>query len=149
MTGPLSLPSIELLMRMSPLAAIQSLIYAAMSGEVSAFANRVASGPQPNQVDVTTLPSILSLIGNGLLAFCLNISSFQTNKLAGALTMSVCGNLKQVLTVALGILAFGDFKVDVWNCMGVVVTMVGAALYSKAELDAKRSRQGYAPVQST
>ena len=129
MTGSLALPALEILLRMSPLAALQSLSYAFATGEVSEFNAWVAEGN-------LTFSYTSALLGNGLLAFFLNVSSFQTNKLAGALTMTVCANLKQCLTVLLGILLF-DVKVGVWNGAGMLVTLVGAAIYSKVELDSK------------
>lgn len=129
MTGSLALPALEILLRMSPLAAVQSLLYAFATGEVSEFNAWVAEGN-------LTFPYTSALLGNGLLAFFLNVSSFQTNKLAGALTMTVCANLKQCLTVLLGILLF-DVTVGVWNGAGMLVTLVGAAVYSKVELDSK------------
>ena len=129
MTGSLALPALEILLRMSPLAAVQSFLYAVATGEASAFSAWVAQG--------NLTPSYSSaLLGNGLLAFLLNVSSFQTNKLAGALTMTVCANLKQCLTVLFGILLF-DVTVGVWNGAGMLVTLGGAAIYSKVELDSK------------
>jgi hypothetical protein len=136
MTGSLSLPSIELLLRMSPLAAMQSLIYATLSGELRAFA-----GTMYARESGSTMTTIIFLLGNGVLAFLLNVSSFQTNKVAGALAISVCGNLKQVLTVVLGIFTFGDFAVDAWNGSGMFLAMFGCVLYSKAELDSKRRKK--------
>lgn len=142
MTGSLALPPVEFLMRMSPLAALQALACATATGEVGAFRELVNSG----QVSVPT--SIASLTGNGFLAFLLNISSFNTNKLAGALTMTVCGNLKQCLTVLIGIFLF-NVSVDLLNGAGMAVTMIGAGIYSKAELDNKRERleAQYTPVE--
>lgn len=137
MTGALALPSIELLLRMSPLAAIQAFVYAIVSGELAAFVDTMAN----REGDVSTSATIVFLLGNGLLAFLLNVSSFQTNKLAGALAISVCGNLKQVLTVLLGIFTFGDFAVDLWNGTGMCVALLGCVLYSKAELDSKRRKK--------
>lgn len=144
MTGSLALPPIEFLMRMSPLAALQALACALATGEVTRFSGLYSAGsiPMPS--------SFFSLFGNGLLALFLNISSFNTNKLAGALTMTVCGNLKQCLTVALGIVLF-DVTIDLLNGAGMGVTMLGAAIYSKAELDNKnrKSQQqqaAYKPV---
>lgn len=129
MTGNLKLHALELLFRMSPLAAAQSLFYALILGELRGFFTFVADG--------SFVPSYTSaLAGNGLIAFLLNIASLHTNKLAGALTMSICGNLKQCLTVVLGILLF-DTKVGVWSGYGMVITLVGAAIYSKVELEAK------------
>ncbi|KAJ4308877.1 hypothetical protein N0V84_011838 [Fusarium piperis] len=133
MTGSLALPPIEFLLRMSPLAALQALACATATGEVSGFHKLITSG------DVSLPPAFASLFGNGFLALLLNISSFNTNKLAGALTMTVCGNLKQCLTVALGIVLF-DVTVDLLNGAGMGVTMLGAAIYSKAELDNKNRK---------
>ncbi|UNI23633.1 hypothetical protein JDV02_009440 [Purpureocillium takamizusanense] len=141
MTGSLALPPLEFVMRMSPLAALQAFACAAATGEIGGFRDLIASG------DISLPPAIASLTGNGFLAFLLNVSSFQTNKLAGALTMTVCGNLKQCLTVLIGIFLF-NITVDVLNGAGMAVTMVGAAIYSKAELDNKRKKQqpAYKPV---
>ncbi|KAF7545351.1 hypothetical protein G7046_g9584 [Stylonectria norvegica] len=119
MTGSLALPPVEFLMRMSPLAALQALACAAASGEVGGFHQLITSG------DIALPPAFASLTGNGFLALLLNISSFNTNKLAGALTMTVCGNLKQCLTVALGIIIF-NVSIDFLNGAGMGVTMLGA-----------------------
>lgn len=134
MTGSLALPPVEFLMRMSPLAALQALACATASGEVAGFRALVRSG------EIHLAPASASLAGNGFLALLLNISSFNTNKLAGALTMTVCGNLKQCLTVMLGIFLF-NVSVDFLNGAGMAVTMMGAAIYSKAELDNKNKKK--------
>ncbi|KAM0459866.1 hypothetical protein ACHAPV_000116 [Trichoderma viride] len=134
MTGSLALPPVEFLMRMSPLAALQALACATASGEVSGFRALVRSG------EINLAPASASLAGNGFLALLLNISSFNTNKLAGALTMTVCGNLKQCLTVMIGIFLF-NVSVDFLNGAGMAVTMMGAAIYSKAELDNKNKKK--------
>lgn len=144
MTGSLALPPVEFLMRMSPLAALQALACAAATGEIGGFRALISSG------DISLPPAIASLSGNGFLALLLNISSFNTNKLAGALTMTVCGNLKQCLTVGLGIFLF-NVTVDWLNGAGMAVTMLGAAIYSKAELDNKKRKAAeqaaYQPVE--
>ena len=138
MTGSLALPPLEFVMRMSPLAALQAFACAAATGEIGGFRDLI---------DISLPPAIASLTGNGFLAFLLNVSSFQTNKLAGALTMTVCGNLKQCLTVLIGIFLF-NVTVDLLNGAGMAVTMIGAGIYSKAELDNKRKKQqpAYKPV---
>lgn len=156
MTGPLSLSPLEILFRMSPLAFIQALTYSYLSGELSSFSDcftstsslALASLPDINTTTpgsyFTTLhlPSsqlTLALLGNGLLAFVLNISSFSTNKTTGALTMTVCGNVKQCLTILLGIMVFG-VEVSMLNGVGMVVTLVGAAWYSFVELGSRSKR---------
>jgi hypothetical protein len=75
----------------------------------------------------------LVLAGNGLLAFLLNISSFSANKKTGALTMTVCGNVKQCITILLGVALF-NVKVGVLNGMGMTIALAGAAWYSVVEL---------------
>lgn len=132
MTGSLALPALEILLRMSPLAAVQSLLYSISTGEVLRFLDYVDSGR-------LSRTQILALASNGVLAFLLSVASLHTNKLAGALTMTVCANLKQCLTVILGIVLF-DVEVGILNGYGMVVTLVGAAIYSKVELDSKGKR---------
>ena len=141
MTGSLALPALEILFRMSPLAALQSLMYAGATGETKAFLAWVAEGH-------LTQSYSLALVGNGFLAFLLNISSFYTNKLAGALTVTVCANLKQCLTVLLGIMLF-NVQVGIWNGVGMMVTMVGAAIYSKVELESKAKKEPAKAEQAT
>ena len=132
MTGSLALPALEILYRMSPLATMQALLYSVSTGELSRFVQYAGEGN-------LTKVRILGLLSNSLIAFFLNLSSFLTNKIAGALTMTVCGNLKQVLTILLGILLF-DVHVGVLSGMGMVITLGGAAFYSKVELNKKRDR---------
>jgi len=129
MTGSLKLPALEILLRMSPLAALQSILYAHLAGETAGLRATVAAGGISNGM-------WLALLGNGFIAFVLNISSFQTNKLAGALTITVAANLKQTLTILLGIVLF-NVRVGMLNGVGMVITLIGAAWYSKVELDSK------------
>ena len=130
MTGNLKLPALELLFRMSPLAAVQSLIFGLFAGEISGIIKWGAEGN-------FTASYGSALAGNGLLAFFLNVASLHTNKLAGALTMSICANLKQCLTVLLGIIVF-DTKIGVVSAYGMIITLAGAAVYSKVELEMKK-----------
>ncbi|KAE8448455.1 hypothetical protein EG329_009520 [Mollisiaceae sp. DMI_Dod_QoI] len=155
MTGPLALSPLEILFRMSPLAFIQALTYSYLSGELSSFsecltATAISLPPIPSSLATTIsastshlpLPTwnlMLALLGNGLLAFILNISSFSTNKNTGALTMTVCGNVKQCLTILLGIMVFG-VKVSLLNGVGMGVTLAGAAWYSFVELRGRGKR---------
>ncbi|EME46121.1 hypothetical protein DOTSEDRAFT_70200 [Dothistroma septosporum NZE10] len=132
MTGPLKLPALELLLRMSPLAAVQCVIYACMTGEVERFRNSYLRGDFSNSFGA-------ALVINALTAFCLNFVGFQANKMAGALTITVCGNVKQALTIGLGIVLF-HVDVGLTNAIGMLITIGGAVWYSKVELDNKRSK---------
>ena len=129
MTGNLKLPAMEVLLRMSPLAAVQSLFYAYATGEMEDFTNWAQEGNLTRYV-------IIAVAGNGLLAFVLNVASFQTNKIAGALTISVCANVKQCLTILLGVVLF-NVNVSAMNGLGMAVALAGAAWYSKVEVAAK------------
>jgi drug/metabolite transporter (DMT)-like permease len=137
MTGSLALPALEILLRMSPLAAVQSLGIAYFTGETVAFQAWVAEG------HLTTF-TLFALAGNGAIAFLLNISSFETNKIAGALTITVCGNVKQSLTILFGIVLF-NVRVGPLNGFGMLLALLGAAWYSKIELK-KRSGTPTTPV---
>jgi hypothetical protein len=129
MTGSLALPPLELLLRMSPLAAIQSAAISLLSGEtLDCFS-------WANEGNMTTF-FICALVGNGILAFMLNVSSFQTNKIAGALTMTVCGNVKQCLAVLFGIVLF-NVQINMVNGAGMVIALSGAAWYSNLEMRRK------------
>ena len=143
MTGKLALRPLELLMRMSLVACIQALCVAAFTGEVSLFMRKllpqlsegaatIAAPPDSEWISWTTMV----LLGNGALAFVLNISSFTTNKIAGALTMTVCANIKQCLTIVLGMVFF-DAAANLLTVTGIGVTLAGGAFYSLTELRAK------------
>jgi hypothetical protein len=123
MTGSLKLPAMELLFRMSPLAAMQCLVYAAASGEVGQLRSSVSEG-------LITPGLLLAIAGNAIMAFGLNMVSFQTNKVAGALTISVCGNVKQCLTILLGIILF-NVQVGLVNGLGIVIAVSGAVCVQK------------------
>lgn len=141
MTGTLHLSALEILYRMSPLAAMQSLVCAGVIGEVGdARREFFASGRFFNLTAEKGNGFVMMLVLNALMAFMLNGISFYTNKIAGALTISVCANLKQILTILLGIVLFRVHVTPVHG-LGMVVALVGAAWYSKAELDAKRERE--------
>lgn len=132
MTGSLALSPLEILFRMSPLAAMQCLFYAAARGEFSDLQALVADG-------VFRDTFLMALASNAVMAFCLNVVSFQTNKVAGALTISVCGNLKQSFTILLGIVLF-NVKVTALNGLGMLITVAGAGWYSRVELQRRSSQ---------
>lgn len=128
---PLALSALEILHRMSPLAFLEALFAAYVTGEIAAL--------RQDEAAPTTGRGLLILAGNGLLAFMLNVSSFSTNRVAGALTMTVCANMKQCLTVLLGIALF-RVRVDALNGMGMGMALAGAAWYSVVELRGGRGR---------
>ncbi|KAL8962271.1 MAG: hypothetical protein Q9183_005180 [Haloplaca sp. 2 TL-2023] len=125
-TAGLHLSAVELLHRMSPIACFQSLFVAYLVGEFSRF--------QPGSMSVT---AVLALLGNGAIAFGLNVASFEANGRAGALTMTIAANVKQVLTVALSVVIW-DLALGATNALGIALTLVGGALYGRSELVGKK-----------
>ena len=125
---------------MSPFACLQSLIYSIWSGEISSLATDAGAGYKQLEYGVCRDSLAYTLSGQRTLAFCLNVSSFTTNKLVGALTMTVCGNVKLCITIILGVVLF-NVKVGSLNAAGLFVTTCGAAAYSFVELHSKRSQQ--------
>jgi hypothetical protein len=97
-----------------------------MTGEADQFRTAVAAGQFSHTFG-------LALLVNAAAAFLLNIVGFQANKMAGALTITVCGNVKQALTIMLGIVLF-HVQVGFVNALGTLITIVGAAWYSYVEL---------------
>ncbi|KAI9257416.1 triose-phosphate transporter family-domain-containing protein [Sporodiniella umbellata] len=129
--GRLKLNPLDLLYRMSPLAFVQCVFYAYTTGEL----DRVEHFAQS-----TGIPSSLafSLALNGLIAFGLNVVSFTANKKTSALTMTVAGNVKQVLSILLSVIIF-DYSINVTNTLGIFLTLAGGAWYGYEELSQKSS----------
>ena len=70
---------------MSPLALVQCVAYAYLSGELNHVKEYAASR--------LSVLQILTLLLNGVIAFGLNVVSFTANKKAGALSMAVAGKI--------------------------------------------------------
>lgn len=136
MTGTLELGSMELIYRMSIYSTIQTVIIGALVGEFSEFSTSLAKSADEGPFGMASAAA--SLLGNGFVAFLLNIASFETNKVAGALAVTVSGNLRQTLTLVLGIFFMGDFVLSIQTVAGIVLVLVGCGLYSKAELDSNK-----------
>lgn len=121
----------ELLLRMCPLAAIQSLCCAYIGGDFAVLRELIHDGVFSERVSRLVM-------ANGILAFVQNVTSFHTNRLTGVLTMAICANVKQFCTI---ILAMGIFKTRVSMCsaLGTLMVLSGTSLYSWAIALSKRS----------
>jgi hypothetical protein len=119
---------IDLLLRMSPLACLQSLAYAHLHGELDVLTARLSTR------------AVVRVLGNGGLAFLLNVVSFTTNRMTGALTMTVAANLKQCLSVVVGIWVF-RVEVGVVNGVGILVALVGGMWYARIEVAEKTKKK--------
>jgi drug/metabolite transporter (DMT)-like permease len=119
--GRLKLHPLDLLLRMSPLAFIQTMIYSYVTGEMT----EVVEFCQTK----LTFSVIIALLINGIIAFFLNVVSFTANKKTSALTMTVAGNVKQVLSIVLAVIIF-NLNITFMNLAGIMLTLVGGAWYT-------------------
>ncbi|KAF9924506.1 UAA transporter, partial [Modicella reniformis] len=115
--GRLQLHPLDLLLRMSPLAFVQTVIF---STEIS---------PK----------LLLALLVNGTIAFFLNYVSFTANKKTSALTMTVAANVKQVLSIVIAVTVFNT-KIGFLNGLGIIMTLIGGAFYSYVDFREKGQR---------
>ncbi|KAF2152156.1 TPT-domain-containing protein [Myriangium duriaei CBS 260.36] len=129
LTGSRALSPIEVLARMSPLAAVQSLVLGLVDGEQHTILSKASEGG-------FTCDIIVLVAVNGILALLLNISSLYVNKFAGALAQTVSGNVKQCLTILLAIVLF-DSHIGLLEGLGMTTTLIAAALFSFVELRAR------------
>lgn len=129
MSSPLH--PLDLLLRMSPLACLQSLLYAFLLGETKTLTTFLS------QLSLHSLTALSVKLGvNGLLAFGLNYVSFTANKKTSPLTMTVAANLKQCLSIILGIWVF-RLEVGWLNGLGIIIALVGGVWYAKVEFGVK------------
>ena len=132
MVGPLKLHPMDALIKLCPLATAQCLFIAVLNGEIYALLN-----------DPPSTVLVVSLFMNGFIAYLLNVASFTANKLNGPLTMTVAGNLKQVVTIVLSVVIFSAVITPV-NGIGIVLTLFGGILYSWTDFLTKKFQ--YLPV---
>jgi hypothetical protein len=100
---------------------------------------------------------VILISGNGIVAWTLNIVSFEANRRSGALSMGVAGysyqqsvlccctdshfwlaNVKQALTILCAVWFF-HINLTSLNALGIVLTLLGGAWYTVVEYRAKHS----------
>ncbi|RCH98186.1 UAA transporter, partial [Rhizopus stolonifer] len=128
--GRLKLHPLDLLLRMSPLAFVQTMIYSYVTGEM----DQVMEFCQTK----LTVSVCVALLINGVLAFFLNVVSFTANKKTSALTMTVAGNVKQVLSIVLAVIIF-NLTITFTNSIGIILTLAGGAWYTNVSLKEKNN----------
>jgi hypothetical protein len=134
----LGLSGLELIVYISPLALVQSLVYAWVAGEV----NRLGLLPSSSAKEETSLnfdtPLLLLLSLSCLAALALNIASFEANRRVGALGLGIAGSVKQVLVVVLDVF-FGSGGGWTWvSWVGVLGTVLGSCWFVVEEAREKK-----------
>ncbi|KAF9343563.1 UAA transporter [Mortierella sp. AD094] len=129
--GRLQLHPLDLLLRMSPLAFVQTVIFSWMKGEL----DDVVSFCKTEM----SYKLVLALLVNGIIAFFLNYVSFTANKKTSALTMTVAANVKQVLSIVVAVTVFNT-TIGFLNGLGIIMTLLGGACYSYVDLREKSQR---------
>ncbi|XP_030954616.1 UDP-N-acetylglucosamine transporter UGNT1-like isoform X3 [Quercus lobata] len=72
-----------------------------------------------------------------ILAFLINYCVFLNTTLNSALTQTICGNLKDLLTIGLGWVLFGGLPFDFLNVLGQSLGFLGSCLYAYYKLQGK------------
>ncbi|KAJ3335954.1 UAA transporter [Gonapodya sp. JEL0774] len=150
LVGPRALSQLELLERMSVLSVPQCIATAwyldELSGVKSWGQNAIHSTETSTLITLASDLSIpapplplLHLLTNSLLALLTNLASFAASRHLGPLAVSVAANVKQVATVAVSVVLFG-YRLNMWNGVGVVVTVLGGILYASASSTVKESQ---------
>ncbi|RXW15608.1 hypothetical protein EST38_g10243 [Candolleomyces aberdarensis] len=97
---------------------------------------------------MATAPRFFLLL-NGVLAFMLNVVSFEANRRVGAVGMSVAANVKQVLAVLFSVTLF-NLSISSTNALGIALTILGGAWYASVEIrDKKRRNPGFSVLSSS
>ncbi|KAI8591116.1 triose-phosphate transporter family-domain-containing protein [Geranomyces variabilis] len=158
--GDLRLHPLDLLLRMSPLACLQTVLWAVATGEareVAAWvmamsgyndvggsgedgggAARMTINGRPTGGNHSGWVTALALLVNGALAFGLNVASFVANRRTSALTMCVAGNVKQVLSIILSVAIF-QLHITTTNAGGILITLLGGIWYTYVDYREKNS----------
>lgn len=69
------------------------------------------------------------VLAGGSLAFCMIMSEFFLIKRTSVVTLSVCGIFKEVATIFISSLVFGDI-LTIINIIGLCITLFGIGLYN-------------------
>lgn len=133
----LKLHPFDLLNRMSTYSIIHLGLTSLCTGEFINAVNWFADNATPKFLFVLAI--------NAFMAFFLNVCNFFFTKLTSALTVTIVGNVKHVITIILSIVIFRN-KVSLLNALGITTTVIGAALYSVIEYKEKQKNVVKKPI---
>ncbi|CAE6441320.1 unnamed protein product [Rhizoctonia solani] len=76
-----------------------------------------------------TFKTALYIMAPGVVAFCMTLAEFYIIQRTGMVPMSVAGIFKEVTTISLSAVVFGD-RLNELNIIGVAITILGIALFT-------------------
>ncbi|KAL5636207.1 hypothetical protein ACGC1H_004879 [Rhizoctonia solani] len=92
-----------------------------------------------------TFKTALYIMAPGVIAFCMTLAEFYIIQRTGMVPMSVAGIFKEVTTISLSAIVFGD-QLNELNIIGVSITIFGIALFTYHKY--KKSVDKTGPVRS-
>ena len=117
---------------MSSLCALQSVLYAWYTGELSDAIQFLTS------LDALW-PVVRALLGNAAMAFAMSFVSFYANRATSTLSVAVVGNVKQVALIALAVLLFSE-EMSAFKLFGIALTVLGGFCYTCARAQTRLKR---------
>ena len=81
------------------------------------------------------------IVFSGTIAFLMVLAEFVLVAETSAVTFTVAGSLKELLTVFAGVVLFGD-KISAVNGCGLGILIIGVFLYNRYKLQKLRREQG-------
>ncbi|KAH3663638.1 hypothetical protein OGAPHI_005039 [Ogataea philodendri] len=87
------------------------------------------------------------LLFPGFLAFCMTLSQFIILQYAPLLTLSIAGIVRELITIFLGWLIFGD-QLNFVNMIGIFITLADIAWYNLYRLEQSSSKSSSSPTSS-
>ena len=129
LVGSLRVDPFELARVVSFLSFFQMILMSWAKGEINAF----LADP------IYRTPEYLAIFCiNGFVAFLLNIANFNFTKATSALTVTVAGNVKHIVTILFGVL-FYDSSLSNLAGLGTFLAVIGASLYARTEYKHKKT----------
>ncbi|GAB5589146.1 hypothetical protein Unana1_04046 [Umbelopsis nana] len=117
------------------LAPVQGITLIVISGFVEGYVNIFQSAFFLTVKE--GLHTMLVILFGGVLAFLMIMSEFFLIKRTSVLTLSVCGIFKEVATITVSAIIFGD-KLTVVNILGLCVTLCGIGMYNWMKFHERR-----------
>lgn len=137
--------SLDVLSMMALPCSLQCFIIVAYTREIHGIFNLFSNNDAFLQSKYLLFPKLLV---NALLAFGVNYTSFETNRLLGPLSIAVIANLKQVITIVIVHFFLKNYssKMTNLNAIGIFISCLGGFLYGYLNHKSKDIKSTYLPL---